>query len=411
MRSKIIIILAVIAASLTLISNFRAEESLEHVISSQSSWVIKSDTVEMAVTKLGAQMAPVKFYRNDRNPVQPYYISPWQGENLPLAYCPVLVPLRGDFFAMPFGGNETMYKGEIHPPHGETAGSLWSLLAVEKKGPVSTLSIGLDTKVRTGKVIRRFTLIDGQDVVYSQTIIENFTGRTPFAHHVILAVPEQEGVMRVSTSPFKFGMTCPWLFSDPAVGEYQSLAIGEKFNDLSRVPTRFKDIPYADCTVFPNRRGYADLLQIFNDPSNPGGLPAWVTAMNTKEHWLWFSLKNPSMMPGRVFWIENHGRYGVPWNGRNNCLGIEDGCSFFDKGLAESSSVNIISREGIPTCVELKGDRPFTINYIQGVVKVPDNFERVADVRFDSGAVIFVSPNGLRVKTAVHHEFLRTGKL
>jgi hypothetical protein len=383
----------------------------QQIISSQPSWVIRNDQVELAVTKRGAHVAPVTFYRADPKSVRPYYISPWQGENLPLAFCPVLVPLRGDFFCMPFGGNGTTYQGEQHPPHGETAGSLWSLAGVEKKGPVTTLSLQMKTQVRVGQVSRRLSLVEGQNVVYSQTIIEGFSGKTPFAHHAILALPEREGAIRISTSPFKFGMTCPWLFSDPAKGEYQSLAIGATFTDLAKVPTRFKDMPDADCTVFPARRGHADLLQVFEDPSHPSTQPAWVTAVNTQEHWLWFAFKNPQLMPGRVFWIENHGRYGMPWNGRNHCLGIEDGCAFFDKGLAESAEENIINREGIPTCQELKAGQPFVVNYVQGALKVPEGFEQVATVEFKPGAVIFVSRHGLRASATVAHEFVRNGLL
>jgi hypothetical protein len=43
---------------------------------------------------------------------------------------------------------------------------------------------------------------------------------------------------RVSTSPFRLGMTCPGVFSDPVNREYQSLASGERFTDLGHVPAR-----------------------------------------------------------------------------------------------------------------------------------------------------------------------------
>ena len=84
------------------LTGFSAQQAEEREIRGQPSWLIRTDQVEMAVTKLGAHMAPVKFYRADDKFVQPYHISPWQGENLDLAYCPVLVPLRGDFFCLPF---------------------------------------------------------------------------------------------------------------------------------------------------------------------------------------------------------------------------------------------------------------------------------------------------------------------
>ena len=63
---------------------------------------------------------------------------------------------------------------------------------------------------------KRLSLVQGHNVVYCQHIIEGFAGKTPLGHHATLAVPEKEGSLRVSVSPFRLGMTNPVLFSDPA---------------------------------------------------------------------------------------------------------------------------------------------------------------------------------------------------
>ena len=59
-------------------------------------------------------------------------------------------------------------------------------------------------------------------------------------------MPEAEGVVRIATSPFRFGLTNPSLFSDPAKREYQSFAIGTRFTDLAKVPMIFRNTPDAD---------------------------------------------------------------------------------------------------------------------------------------------------------------------
>jgi len=59
----------------------------------------------------------------------------------------------------------------------------------------------------------------------------------------------------------------------------------------------------------------------------------------------------------------------------------------------------------------LKGDRPFVVTYIQGVVKVPAGFDKVASVEFKPGVVEFVSPQGQRVSASVRHEFIWDAKL
>ena len=373
---------------------------------SQPSWILATPQVELALTQLGGHMAPVTFFRDSKQPVQPYHISPWQGEKH--AYpVPVLVPLRGDFFCLPFGGNGDAVNGEKHPPHGETAGSPWKHVATKKTGDVTTLTVALETKVRAGKVTKELSLVDGQNVIYSRHLIEGFAGKTPLGHHATLAMPEKDGAFRIATSPFKFGMVAPGLFSDPKQAEYQALQIGARFTDLHKVPVAWKGAPDADLASLPARKGHADLFMLFNEPTGP----AWVTATRGDEGWVWFALKDPAVLNGTLFWLENHGRHGLPWFGRNNCVGIEDITGHWADGLAASVNPNLLTKEGIPTAIELSATRPTAVNYIQGVVRVPAGFVEVKTIEFAPGQVTFVSTTGQRVTAPVRHEFLKAGKL
>ena len=375
-------------------------------IAAQPSWILATPQVELSLTHLGGHMAPVTFFRDSARPVQPYHISPWQGEKH--AYpVPVLVPLRGDFFCLPFGGNGDTVNGEKHPPHGETAGSLWKHVATKKSGDVTTLTTTLETKVRPGKVTKELSLVDGQNVVYSRHLIEGFAGKTPLGHHATLAMPEKEGAFRIATSPFKFGMVAPGLFSDPKSAEYQALQIGARFTDLHKVPVAWKGAPDADLASLPARKGHADLFLLLNEPTGP----AWVTATRGDEGWVWFALKDPTVLTGTLFWLENHGRHGLPWFGRNNCVGIEDITGHWADGLAASIAPNVLSKEGITTALELSASRPTAVNYIQGVVRVPTGFTEVKTLEFAPGQVTFVSTTGQRVTAPVRHEFLKAGKL
>ncbi len=374
---------------------------IEKRIESQPSWVVRNGQVELAITKLGAQMAPVTFCRDERGPVQPYHISPWQNEKLD-GLAPVLVPLRGDFFCLPFGANDQPWQGERHPLHGEISGSPWTLDRCTRDGDALTFEIHCETKVRAGLVRRAFTLVDGHDAVYSRTVVEGFAGKSPFGHHAILRTDGPEGSLLVSTSKFDIGRTYPFPSSNPAGGEYQSVAVNAAFRSLARVPTIFKDQPPCDCSAFPARGGFCDLIQQFERPVRGKRAPSWVAAVNTAENWLWFAFKDPSVMPGRMFWMENRGRHQKPWNGRNSCLGIEDGCMYLAGGIAGSCNPNPISRAGIPTALKF----PAEIRYIQGAVRVPTDFGRVAKVDFVPGAAIFHSKSGAKVTAPVNHEFL-----
>lgn len=376
---------------------------------SQASWILLSDEVELAVTQLGAHIAPVSFHRQSGSPVQPYYVNPWHGEADADLPAPVLVPLRGDFFCLPFGGNVASFNGESHPPHGEPAGSKWSLVSQVKTRHVTTLEISHHPMVRPGKITKRISLVDGQNIIYTQEILAGFEGAMPLGHHAILKVPEKEGALRVATSPFSFGMTCPALFSDPRNREYQSLAIGRRFTDLKKVPLLWQEPTEADLTVFPARRGFTDLLSVFSQSLH--GQPAWTTATNLEAGYLWFSLKDPAVLPSTLFWIENGGRHGPPWNGRNSCLGLEDTCSYFADGLKASCEPNLLNQAGVPTAVTLSPTQPTLINYLQGVARIPEGFEQVASARFEPGEVIFTSIHGKQICASVDWEFLQSGKI
>lgn len=380
-------------------------------VHSQPAWILQSKSVRLAITHAGAHMAPVEFYRDGGKPILPYYVSPWQDEGLDLAP-PVLTSLRGDFFCLPFGGNGGPYKGMKFLPHGEPAGSKWTFVDARKKGKVSSLALSLKTGVPAGRVSKRIYLVDGQNVVYSQERLDGYSLRTSIGHHSILAVPEKEGGLKVTTSEFQFGMTSPFVFSDPKNREYQSFEVGKRFSSLSQVPLAWKGSKPTDASAFPARKGFADLLAVFSKrPSELSQGLAWTTATNDDAGYLWFSLRNPSVLPTTVFWIENHGRHGSPWNGRNSCLGLEDVCSYLNEGMPISAQKNDLNAQGIPTSLQLDPKRPTFVNYVAGVAKIPKGFVKVRTVSFGDGRVTFVSVTGKRVSVPVDWKFVKSGRL
>ncbi len=380
----------------------------ERTIHGQPSWILATDDVELAITKHGGHMAPVTFDRKAGTPIRPYHISPWQDEGLENLPAAVLAPLRGDFFCMPFGGNAAPRGSERHVPHGETATAQWKLGSRSREADgTERLALVLDTHVRPGKVTKELFLMPGEPVVYSRHVIEGFAGPTPLAHHATLAMPEEEGVVRVSTSPFRLGMTCPGVFSDPAAKEYQSLASGQTFTDLAHVPSAFKTPADADCSRFPARRGYADLLAVVADEAKLGGWPAWTAAVNTQDHWAWFAIRDARVLPTTVFWIENHGRHGTPWLGRNNCLGLEDVCAFFAEGLVPSIEPNVLSKQGVRTAIALDAARPTEVRYAQGAVRVPEGFDEVKTIDFSTpGRIRLIATSGQAVTVPARHAFV-----
>ena len=379
-----------------------AEPAKMETIDAQPSWILESPQVRLAVTKVGGQMAPVTFLRDSGKPVQPYHVSPWQNEGLKDLPAPVLTALRGDWFCLPFGGNGDAFRHEKHPPHGEVAGAEWTYVDTKHDGGRHTLVLAFEPQARKGKIVKELSLVEGHNAVYSRHIVTGFSGPAPCGHHATLAMPDEPGVFRVSTSPIEFGMTNPSRFSDPAKREYQALAIAAPFTDLAHVPLLEKGTGDADLTRLPARQGYADLVQVVNKQD----ATAWTCATRTDEGWLWYALKDPKVLRSTLFWIENRGRHGSPWNGRNNCLGLEDVTSFFADGLAASAGANLLTRRGVPTAIEFTAGKPTEIRYIQGVTRVPEGFGKVVAAEYAPGSVTFVAEGGERVTVPVRHEFL-----
>lgn len=371
-------------------------------------WEIGTETSVIFMTREGGHIAPVTFLKDTDLPVQPYYINPWH-KNAPAEFPdPLLKPLRGDFFCMPFGANETEYNGEKHTCHGETASAEWILVDVNEEAEKITVIFTMNTKVRPGKVTKKITLVNGQNVIYSSHILEGYEGDMPIGHHCTLRMPQGDGTLLISTSAFDYAHTNPSLFSNPENREYQYLAADAEVKDISAVPALWKNAETIDCSILPHKKGFDDALQLLRHACDN---PAWTCAVYPEENFLWFSLKDAAMLPGTVMWLSNGGRHAAPWNGENACIGLEETCSYFANGLADSVQKNMFAEKGFPTAIELRPDVPAYVNFIQGVTRIPNGYSKVSEVKFYEGAVEFVDENGMKVIAEVQHDFIETGTL
>jgi len=377
------------------------------IIASEPSWVIENDTVRIALTLKGGHMAPVTFFRKSDSPLQPYYVSPWQGEGKTVQP-PVLGPLRGDFFCMPFGGDSVL-KGVTHTTHGEPATGTWRAGSLEQSEALTRISLEMFTSTLKGRISKSISLLSGQNTIYIRHVLEGFDVRAPLGHHATLAGCSQPDTLLLSTSPVQFGRVSPrpphTFTSD---GEYSALLAGAEFRSLDKVPTVWKEMPFDSCASFPRRRGFCDLVQVYNKQTSG---PGWVTAVNPSEGWLWYALKDPAIQPSTLFWMENYGRHADPWKGRNCCIGLEDVCGYFADGMAASVKKNDLNEKGIPTAHKLSPLRPTAVNYIQGVARIPKGFGRVRTVRFQEGLATFVGESGKTAAAPVDHAFLFSGAL
>ena len=375
----------------------------------QEGWLLENGTVRLFLTELGGHAAPVSFYPESKRPIEPYYISPWQEESTLDPQPPVLKPLRGNFFCAPFGADNA-YKGENHTPHGEPATARWGSPTVTIEGDRAYLKSVMQTAERPGTITKEISLLDGHGCIYQRHTLEGFSGPMPLGHHATLAAPAKGG-LKIGHSPIQFGCTSPRKELATADEEYYALAPLARFSKLERVPTVWKAEPYGDCSIFPAREGFVDIIQIYQKPLAGRKTPAWTTASAGEEGYLWYSLKDPALLNSTVLWMENRGRHGSPWFGRNCCIGLEDVTAYFAEGLKASAKRNPINEAGIATAVRLTPKKPLTIPYIEGAIAVPRGFGRVRKAVFKPGEVLFTDEAGREAAATVAWEFALGGEL
>ncbi len=359
-------------------------------VAGQPSWRVATPDMEAFVTQLGGHVGPITFDRRGRK-LQPYSVAPWAKEPQAKALPAILRVLRGDFFCLPFGGNDAPWRGERHPAHGETANARWRLEALTG----ATLHASLRTTIRAGRVDKFIGLRAGHPAVYSRHVISGMRGPMNPGHHAMLRFPDEPGSGVLSTSRFLHGQVYPGAFEQPAQGGYQSLEPGATFSGLDRVPLLNGDT--TDLTRYPARRGFEDLVMLVGDPDLPF---AWNAVVFPRQRYAWFALRDPRVLRSTVLWISNAGRHYAPWSGRHHAvMGIEDVTSYFHEGLASSAARNPLAASGIPTCVQLDPRRPLAIATIMAAVPVPAGFDRVAAISADEkgGGVVLKADAGHHV--------------
>ena len=372
------------------------------VIHGQPSWPLRSSHVHAHLTRLGGHLGPVQF-RLGRRTVAPLSVAPWAEETLPRGMPPLLHALRGDFFCAPFGGNGTLWRGERHPPHGETANAVWRLEKLEHGDAAVALRARLDLKVRAGRVTKTILLPEGSPVVAQSHEIAGARGPLSVGHHAMLRFPEEPGSGLIGTSRFVRGQVLPTPFEDPAQRGYSSLRPGAEFTSLAEVP--LANGGTADLSVYPARRGFDDLVMLSADPDLPF---AWNAVTFPAQRYVWYSLRDPRVLRHTIFWISNGGRHYAPWNGRHTgVLGLEDTTSYFHYGQAESAGPNPLRRIGLQTALTLDPRRPTTVRTLMGVAEVPARFGRVVRIEPGPGGIVLHSAEGKRVAAAVDLGFLR----
>jgi len=367
----------------------------------QPSFLLRSDCVELALTEQGGQMAPVTFCADTGAPFDPYFISPWQMEGLPKEH-DYSDPFRGDFLCLPFA----KMPGVDAPLHGESAARKWTPVSCREEDGTHTLELALTMEHPACEVTKTVTLRDGENAVYLRHEIRGLSGSYTYSHHATLNVtPEREGV--ISTSPVHGGFSVgPQGNYNDFESAYTFLKGGQRIDDLTKIPSVFREPDFIDCSHVPARLHFSGAAQLFSKVLET---PAWTCVWFPQQNAVWFALKDAEKQPLTHFWLEHGGRYQYPWNGRTLAVGVEDMgvCYPDDLGDRDPERAALLKEAGIPLRRTFSAETPFVLPYIQGVVPVCPDFGKVADIEFTDGAITLISETGNRAAAPVHWEFLR----
>jgi hypothetical protein len=368
----------------------------------QPGWHLKQPAVDVWVTRTAGMLAPATFHLPGGRAVQPFAVAPWVGEKIDAGLPPLLHALRGDFFCAPFGGNGVAWRGEKHPPHGESANADWEFIKSTKSRETTSLHLQLKTKVRPGVIDKRITLHAGHRAIYCEHTLTGFSGPMSLGTHPCLKVPGPEGSARISVGGWDWGQVLPVAFEEPSVGGYSSLKPGARFQSLAAVP--LANGGTADLTRYPARSGFDDLVMLMGKPGRAFG---WSAVTFPKEGWALLQLKNSEVLRHTILWHSNGGRHYAPWNGRHrNVLGLEETTSYFHFGQAESAKSNPLSKAGYPTTIKLSAKKPLRVPHIFAVAAIPSGFDIVADVQTTEGGILVTAKNGRTVTMPLDTGFL-----
>lgn len=373
----------------------------------QDSFLLGTHDVEMAVTRAGAMLGPVTFFPRDDRPIRPYAIAPWAEESLSPDIPPMLRALRGDWFCSAFGENAEPHRGERLPPHGETANRDWHEIDSGETSEGCWLRLGVDMPLQGGTCRATTALLSNQSIIYQRHDLAGLTGPISPGHHATLAFPQGGG--RLSFSSLTHARTYVEPTARPEDRGYSWLKTDVEIPDLHAAPGI--DGSVTDLCRYPARRGFEDLVLLCADPAQEF---AWSAVTFPEQRFVWFALRDPKQLASTLLWFSNGGRHFPPWNGRHvNVMGIEDITAFFHAGLAASTRDNPLNARGIPTCLRPDPHGRLSIFYIQGVARVPSDFDCVADIEghWRDNSIVLRAESGAAVAVHCQLDFLRTGNL
>jgi hypothetical protein len=193
-------------------------------------------------------------------------------------------------------------------------------------------------------------LQDEKGIAFENRVKVNRDMETSIGIHPIFRLNEKPGSMRLILPKAKFIATYPT--KPEKISTFKPNCF---LDDITHVP--LIDDGSMDASRLPLDYNTEELLLV-------GGLKEGkVVLENLEEGYRVILAFDIGCFESCMLWMSNKGRDYTPWNSRNLCLGIEPVTAAFDFGENISTSHNLLNEKGIKTCVKMKKQQEYAIDY------------------------------------------------
>lgn len=328
--------------------------------------VLSNGRLELVVTLTGATLVNLVLLQDSTR------VSPFWNEARAIRMAGDGFPAIGGFGHFlcldGFGEPSPEERPARYPLRGEAHNRHFEILLSTKTPPVSTMMLGATLPLAQEMIIRRVQMVEGENVVYVDTEVENLraVGRpVSWAEHAAIGPPFLEGGEVVVDMP---ATRCRVGAEKRGPAPVRLSALRDFDWPMAPSPAG-GTIDLREVSIIPSY----DLVSCQTDPRREYG---YVTALHKSKRLLFGYVFRRRDFPWLMSWM-NH-----PGDGRV-ARGMEFSTHPFDLSRREAVAVRELS--GTPTYAWLPAKARMRSRFLLFYTSVPDGFSSVDDVTLENG--------------------------
>jgi hypothetical protein len=331
--------------------------------------VLRNDKIELTILTLGATLANLTL-RDDAEKLSPY----WNTDRAQGPAGPV--PARaagsiGHFLCLDgFGTPSDEEKAAGWPTHGEAAKQQFATIQEPAKNGETTLKLSARLPLAQEAIIRTMTLLEGENVVYVNTEVENLLAMdrpVSWAEHATVGPP----FLLPGQTIIDIAATNCRVRAQKA-GSTGKLAYGKDFVWPLAPLTKGGTV---DVTTVPANEASLDLAACQIDPARTNG---YITALRPDKHLIFGYVFRREEYPWVMSWMNYTGNTRA-------ARGFEFSTQPFD--ISHRETVDAHEMFGTPTYKWLPAKAKLRSSFLFFYARTPDGFGSVAGVELENGRI------------------------